>query len=150
MGNRSGSLRRMSSSSETTWSFGRFIYQHRLSLGPVSMMVVSVLTLAFIRPETQDELLVALGLGTGFLSVLASGFRLAGHRHVDWPGTAASVEPAVEDELWREWRLARARERLVSDAERAGYDYLGKFLALDAALFALIATFTHLIFVWVK
>lgn len=131
-------------------SFGRFVYDHRLSIGVISMMLVAVITIGFSRPKTQDELLMWLGLGTGLLALLASVFRIAGHRDVDWPETEKPLEPREDNEWSRQERERRAHHDAVLAATKAGYDYLGKFLALDAAMFALIATFTHMIFASAK
>ncbi|MEV4669502.1 hypothetical protein [Microbacterium sp. LWO12-1.2] len=118
-------------------------------IGVISMMIVGVLTIGSSRPRTQDELLLWLGFGAGLLALFASFFRIASHRDGDWPEKTPSEEKTPEDNEWsRQERARRDHEAAVRLATKASYDYLGKFLALDAAIFALITTFTHLIFMW--
>ena len=130
----------------TAWSFGRFVHDYKMTIGVVSMMVVGIFALWVPRPQTQEELLLWLEFGTGLLSFFASVCRIAGHRDVRWPTAEISLGPEDDDEWTQRYRAARQLNKDVDGAIRASYDYLGKFLALDAAIFALMTTAVHLIF----
>ncbi|WP_226533609.1 hypothetical protein [Microbacterium paraoxydans] len=111
-----------------------------------TFVVVCAITIIAPQPKTANELIVWLGLGVGLLSLGASISRLAGHRHVRWPGDEVTRRvPAGASEWEVQERRRRAQEEQAELARRAGYDYLGKLLALHAALFALIATGFHLL-----
>jgi len=128
------------------WSFGRFICTQTAAVSVVSFMIVSAITVLVPQPKTATELVIWLGLGVGLLSLGASAARLAGHRAVRWPGEESPRwMPEGDDEWARQERYRRRREDQAELARRAGYDYLGKLLALYAALFALIATGFHLL-----
>lgn len=120
-------------------SFGRLIYDHKMSIGAVSMMMVAAFALVVPRPQTPEELLGWLGCGVGILSLAASAARLRGHGEVRWPGTEHEID---SDEEW----ARRARHNRDAElAVRSSWDFLGKFLALDAAIFALVTAGVHLL-----
>ena len=126
------------------WSLGRFVSDQAAVVSVGVFIVVCTITILMPQPKTANELIVWLGLGVGLLSLGASIARLAGHRRVRWPGEGAARWVPEGGSEWAVLeRHRRTQEEQVELAKRAGYDYLGKLLALHAALFALIATGFH-------
>lgn len=131
---------------EDDWSLGRFVHD-QTAIVSVGLSTIVVLTTVLIpQPRTPNELVIWLGLGVGLLSLAASVARLVSHRHLRWSGEEIrSWLPAGDDEWARDVRDRSRRKQQAQLASRSGYDYLGKLLALDAAIFALITTGLHIL-----
>lgn len=128
------------------WSFGRFVYDQAAAVSVGMFMIVCMVTVLVPQPRTVGQLVVWLGFGVGILSLAASVARLAGHRRIRWSGEEFTPWVPEGDGEWARQERERAkREQQAELARRSGYDYLGKLLALHAALFALVATGFHIL-----
>lgn len=131
---------------EEEWSLGRFVHDQTAIVSVGLSTIVVLVTVLIPQPRTPSELVIWLGLGVGLLSLAASVARLLGHRHLRWSGSESTPWlPDGDDECARDLRDRTRRKQQADLARRSGYDYLGKLLALDAAIFALITTGLHIL-----